>query len=311
MFVNQAVIGKRKSYTTVTGKSANISQFKLKKFRTPISSLFLVLVLCVSVIPMISFLLQSMIKIQGNYSPSNFTLDFWIGAAATSDKINDKAGILINADVWKGLFNSLKLSVVAALGAGTFGFLAGYAIVKQRGTWLSRFVENLTFIPYLIPSMAFSVIYLSMFAVRHGPIPALYGSFAILAIIGTVKYLPMASRSGVNSMLQLSHEIEEAAMIVGVPWWKRMTQIIVPIQKSTVISGYLLPFISSMRELSLYVLLVTPANKVLTTILFQYNEKGWDQYANAINFVIIVFVLVINFGIEKLTGASIEKGVGG
>ena len=109
----------------------------------------------------------------------------------------------------------------------------------------------------------------------------------------------------------LSHEIEEAAMIVGVPWWKRMTQIIVPIQKSTVISGYLLPFISSMRELSLYVLLVTPANKVLTTILFQYNEKGWDQYANAINFVIIVFVLVINFGIEKLTGASIEKGVGG
>jgi iron(III) transport system permease protein len=252
-----------------------------------------------------------MIKIQGNYSPSNFTLDFWIGVAATSDKINDKAGILINADVWKGLFNSLKLSVVAALGAGTFGFLAGYAIVKQRGTWLSRFVENLTFIPYLIPSMAFSVIYLSMFAVRHGPIPALYGSFAILAIIGTVKYLPMASRSGVNSMLQLSHEIEEAAMIVGVPWWKRMTQIIVPIQKSTVISGYLLPFISSMRELSLYVLLVTPANKVLTTILFQYNEKGWDQYANAINFVIIVFVLVINFGIEKLTGASIEKGVGG
>jgi len=311
MFINQAVIGKRKSYTTVTGKSANISTFKLKGFRTPISTIFLVLVLCVSVIPMISFLLQSLIKIQGNYSPSNFTLDFWIGEAGASNELNDKAGILINKDVWKGLFNSLKLSAVASLGAGTFGFLAGYAIVKQRGTFLSRFVENLTFIPYLIPSMAFSVIYLSMFAVRHGPIPALYGSFALLAIIGTVKYLPMASRSGVNSMLQLSHEIEEAAMIVGVPWWKRMTQIIVPIQKSTVISGYLLPFISSMRELSLYVLLVTPANKVLTTILFQYNEKGWDQYANAINFVIIVFVLVINFGIEKLTGASIEKGVGG
>lgn len=100
-------------------------------------------------------------------------------------------------------------------------------------------------------------------------------------------------------------------MIMGVGWLKRMIRIIIPIQKSTVISGYLLPFISCMRELSLFVLLVTPANKVLTTILFQYNEKGWDQYANAINLVIIVIVLFVNWLVNKLTGASIDKGIGG
>ena len=100
-------------------------------------------------------------------------------------------------------------------------------------------------------------------------------------------------------------------MIMGVSWWKRMVRIIIPIQKSTVISGYLLPFISCMRELSLFVLLVTPANKVLTTILFQYNEKGWDQYANAINLVIIAIVLFVNWLVNKLTGASIDKGIGG
>ena len=166
-------------------------------------------------------------------------------------------------------------------------------------------VENLTFIPYLIPAMAFSAIYLSMFAVKRGPIPALYGTFTLLVLIGCVKYMPMASRSGVNSMLQVS------AQIMGIGWFKRLTQIIVPIQKSTVISGYLLPFISCMRELSLFVLLVTPANKVLTTILFQYNEKGWDQYANAINLVIVLIVLLVNYIVNKLTGASIDKGIGG
>ena len=121
----------------------------------------------------------------------------------------------------------------------------------------------------------------------------------------------MASRSGVNSMLQLSPEIEEAGVIMGIPWWKRMTQIIVPIQKSTIVSGYLLPFVSCMRELSLFVILVTANNRVLTTLLFFYDEKGWSQYGNAINLLIIFIVLLVNFVVEKLTGASIEKGVGG
>ena len=86
------------------------------------------------------------------------TLDFWIGAGGGANEVSDKAGILINPDVWKGLLNSLKLSVVAALGAGTAGFLAGYAIVRRRGSKLSAVVENLTFIPYLIPSIAFGIV---------------------------------------------------------------------------------------------------------------------------------------------------------
>lgn len=311
MIINQKAIGSRKSYTTVTGKSANISVFNLKSWRTPVSLLMVTYVLCVSIVPLVSFALQSVIRVQGNYSLSNMTLDFWIGGGTGANTVTDKAGILVNRDIWIGMFNSLKLSIVAAFGAGTAGFLAGYAIVRKRGSKLSAIVENLTFIPYLIPAMAFSVIYLSMFAVRRGPIPSLYGTFTLLALIGTVKYMPMASRSGVNSMLQLSKEIEEAATIMGVSWFKRIRSIIIPIQKSTVISGYLLPFISSMRELSLFVLLVTPANKVLTTMLFQYNEKGWDQYANAINLVIVAMVLLINWIINKLTGASIDKGIGG
>ena len=311
MLANQMLIGKRKSYATVTGKSANVSLFHLKKVRSLLSVLVLCLVLCMSVVPLISFLLQSLIIIKGNYSLSNMTLDVWSGSSKGGNDVMDKAGILINADVWKTLFNSLKLSAIVAVGAGTLGFLAGYAIVRRRGSKLSQIVENLTFIPYLIPSMAFAAIYLSMFSRPHGIIPSLYGTFPILALIGTVKYLPMASRSGVNSMLQLSPEIEEAGIIQGIPWIKRMAKIIVPIEKSTIVSGYLLPFVSSMRELSLYVILVTANNRVLTTLLFMYDEKGWEQYSNAINLLIIFVVLIVNFGVEKLTGASIEKGVGG
>ena len=308
---NQRMVGTRKNYTTVTGKSSNISLINLKKARNVISVIAVVLILMVSILPLVSFALESVILKPGDYSPSNFTLQFWIGSAEENSIANNEAGLLLNPNLWKALWNSIKLSIVCALTAGTLGLLAGYGIVRGRGTKLAKIVDNLAFFPYLMPSMAFSVIYLSMFSTRRGPIPALYGSFFLLVLIGTVKYMPFASRSGINSMLQLSNQIEEAGEIIGVSWPKRMARLVIPIQKSSFISGYLLPFISCMRELSLFVLLVTPQNRVLTTLLFQYNEKGWSQYSNGINLMIVIIVLLVNFGVNKATGASIDKGIGG
>ena len=308
---NQRMVGTRKNYTTVTGKSSNISLINLKKARNVISVIAVVLILMVSILPLVSFALESVILKPGDYSPSNFTLQFWIGSAEENSIANNEAALLLNPNLWRALWNSIKLSIVCALTAGTLGFLAGYGIVRGRGTKLAKIVDNLAFFPYLMPSLAFSVIYLSMFSTRRGPIPALYGSFFLLVLIGTVKYMPFASRSGINSMLQLSNQIEEAGEIIGVSWPKRMARLVIPIQKSSFISGYLLPFISCMRELSLFVLLVTPQNRVLTTLLFQYNEKGWSQYSNGINLMIVIIVLLVNFGVNKATGASIDKGIGG
>ncbi len=44
---------------------------------------------------------------------------------------------------------------------------------------LSKIVEQLAFIPYVIPGIAFGAVYISMFTKPFGPIPALYGTFAL------------------------------------------------------------------------------------------------------------------------------------
>ena len=308
--INQYIIGTRKSYTTITGKSSNISLINLKAFRTAISMLLLLFILVVCVVPLFSFALESFIMEPGNYSASNYTTLFWIGAGDPTIA-NGEPGILRNPSIYNGLWNSIRLSVLVSFIAGSVGILAGYAIVKKKNSKLSLLVNNLAFFPYLMPSMAFGAIYLSMFAVKRGFIPPLYGSFAILVLVGAVKYLPFASRASVGAMHQLSSEIEEAGIIQGISWWKRMIRIIIPIQKASFISGYLLPFISCMRELSLFILLVTPSSRILTTMLFQYNEKGWNQYANAINLLIVLFVVFSNVLVNRITGASIDKGIGG
>ena len=304
--INQHITGSRKSYTTVTGKSSQISLVNLRKLNTPIAVCLTIVMVLVAVVPLITFALESVIIKAGDYSLSNMTLDFWIGRNLDYLDQGDSTGILLSAKVLKALGFSLLLAVTCSLVAGTSGVLVGYGIVKRRGSKLATAVSNLSFFPYLMPSLAFGAIYLAM----STRIPGLQG-FVVLALIGSVKYLPFASRSGVNAMLQLSGEIEEAAVIVGVPWHKRMLRILFPIQKSSFLSGYLLPMVSCMRELSLFVLLVPTSNTLLTTMLMQYSEKGWAQFGNAINLLIIVVVLLVNFAVNKLTGASIDKGVGG
>ena len=307
LYINQKMLGTRKSYTTVFGKSSNVSLTRLRKARMPISVLVIVFTVCVTILPFISFALESLTKAKGNYSLDNMTLLYWIGE---NDGIGH-AGVLRNMDFWRSLKNTILLAVCCSLGAGTLGCLAGYAMARKWGTKLATVVNGLTFMPYLIPSIALSAVYLSMFSVQRGIIPALYGSFFLLALIGTIKYLPMASRSGLNSMFQISATIEESAQIMGVPWYKRMLRVLVPIQKTSILSGYLLPFISCMREMELFVMLYTPSSMLLTTLLFFYNQKGYDQFANAITLIIVIVIVTFNALINKITGASIDSGIGG
>ena len=302
LLVNQYVTGKRKSFTTVSGKSGQVSYINLSAGKYIVGVVIILISLFCSVLPLITFALESCCVVAGDYS--TLTLQYWISSTPT-DANNGLVGIFHEKQVWRAFGNSLLLSFLCAIIAGSSGVLIGYAVARKRGTRLARSVDSLAFLPYLMPSMALGAAFLTM-AFTFG----LGRAFIVLVLVGSVKYLPFASRSGINAMLQLSGEIEEAAVIVGVPWWKRMVRIIFPIQKSTFISGYLLPFTSCMRELSLFVLLSVGSTTLLATLLDNWTLR-WPQSANALNLLIIVTVLVINFVVNKLTGASIDKGVGG
>ncbi len=303
--INLWFTGKRKSFTTVTGKSGQVSYIKLGKANNIVAVLLVIVLFFIAIFPIISFALESMIEVQGDYS--TLTLKYWLSREDIGGfAVNAGHGILFNSMIWSALWGSIKLSLIVAFLVGTCGILIGYAVARKRGTKLAGLVSGLAFFPYLVPSMAFGAIFLAV----STRLTFLRGTMLLLVIVGAIKYLPFASRSGTNSMMQLSGEIEEAAVIVGASWPKRMLRILFPIQKSSFISGYLLPFISCMRELSLFILLTT-SGTLITTLLSYFDEKAVTQMSNGINLLIVIIVLLVNFTINKLTGASIDKGVGG
>ena len=307
--LNNWFTGKRKSFTTVTGKSGQVSMVNLGSAGKYIwATVIMIVVFFFAIVPLVTFALESLIKTPGDYT--HLTFDYWFSSEVpVGSNKSDTIGILASSTMWKALGRSLALSLVVAVFAGTAGILIGYAVARKRGSRLATWVSNLAFFPYLIPSLSFGAIYLAL-AFTPG-FTWLYNSFFLFILVGAVKFMPFASRTGTNAMMQLSGEIEEAAIMLNVPWWKRMTHVLFPIQKASFMSGYLLPFISCMRELSLFVLLMTSHETILTSLLGEYSRTGLTQSANAINLLIIIVVLVIQFVINKLTGASIDKGVGG
>ncbi len=306
--LNSKVTGKRKSFTTVTGKSGQVSLVKLGKARVIVAIVLVIIVAFFAIMPLVSFATESLCEISGDWS--TFSLKYWISDEPFEGSAKgDTIGILRSTILWKALGRSVLLSICVAFAAGTFGLLIGYAVAKKRGSKLAGMVSNIAFFPYLIPSMSFGAVYLALSYTKG--FTWLDGSFFLLLMVGAIKFMPFASRTGTSAMLQLSGEIEEAAVIMGIPWWKRMTKVLFPIQKSSFMSGYLLPFISCMREMSLFVLLAASYTTLVTTVLQEYSRTGLNQASNAINLLIIIFVLVIQFAVNKLTGASIDKGVGG
>lgn len=313
--MNQMSLKSRKNYTTVTGKSGQLTKLSIGNAgKYIVGIIFIIITFFTSIWPILLFALETFLPNPGDYSflyTGNFahlTTKWWVtNENITENGMYGQSGILYNNTIWHAFFGTLFLAVVCALIAGTIGTLIGYAVAKNRRNKWANYVNNVAFLPYLMPSIAVGAAFFILFSNEH---INLFNTYTLLIIAGVVKYIPFASRSSLNSMLQISNELEEAAIIQNTPWIKRMLRIIIPIQKSSIISGYLLPFMTCLRELSLFLLLCTQGF-ILSTTLDYFDEMGLYAFSSAINLILIVTILVFNTLVNKLTGASLDSGIGG
>ncbi|MFA7574725.1 MAG: iron ABC transporter permease [Arcobacteraceae bacterium] len=310
IYINQKIVGTRKGFVTITGKAATKNIVKLGKATPLIMTLVILFFTFVVFVPIIVLAIETFVKVPGDYSLSNFTLQYWIGKG-DPHILSGTPGVLRSPEMWQATWNSLKLGLLSSFFCAIAGLLIGYTVVRLRGTFLSKSLDQVSFLPYLIPSIAFGAIYLSLFAKPRGFIPSLYGTFALLILVTTVKNLPFATRAGISGMMQLGHEIEEAGIIAGAGWFTRMRRLIMPLQKSNLLSGILLPMVSAMRELSLLIILITPGTHLLTTLTFKYTDYGYYSISNALLLINIFVVLILCAIVQKITKSDLSKGLGG
>jgi iron(III) transport system permease protein len=309
IYINQRVVGTRKSYETIGGRGFMANRTQLRNWKFVLTAIVITFQILVAFLPLALLTLSTFMLDDGIYSLSNLTLAHWIGES-NPDINHGLPGVLRNPAIYQAAWNTIALSLCTAFFVAVLGVILGYAIVKGRGTRLGKLVEQISFIPYVIPGIAFGAVYISMFAQPVGPIPPLYGTFALLVIVSVAKHIPYSARTGASAMLQVGRELEEAAEVANANVWRRFRRIIFPLTSPGFVSGFLMTFITTMRELSLIILLVTPATQVLSSMTIRYNENSDTQLANAVIIILIVLVLIGNWIIGQFRGGALKQGLG-
>lgn len=302
IFINNKVTGSRKNYAVIGGKGGKKKLFSFGKRDGAIGFAILASLFVLIVVPMLLLVYSSVMKNIGDWSLSNLSLHWWVGASDPA-LAHGEPGILRNAQVWKGAWNTIRVSVVTALLCAVFGLLIGYVVVRMKKTRIAGVIDAIAFVPVVIPSIAFGAVYLSIFASPKPFVPVLYGSFMLLVLAAFAKRVPYTTRTGVSSLHQISAELEEAAYLQGASLTKRMTSIILPLAKPGVISGIFLVVTTTMREMSLFVLLMSPGNRVLAGQTFVYSEIGATQLSNTL----MVFIMILSIAAAQLVNLY-ERG---
>jgi iron(III) transport system permease protein len=287
---NRFIKKKSSRFETIGGKGFRSREVNLGQWRWPVFTVVALFAFVVGILPLILLAIQSIMLIDGFYGLENLTWHFWTGKS-NPDIAFGEPGVFHNNNIIGATWNTLKLASLSAVIASIIGLIIAYIVVRRADNPLANALDQIAFIPFLFPTIAFGAMYLTLFAEPVGPIPALYGTFTLLVLISVVSRLPYSVKTGVTAVTQIGKELEEAAEVAGASWGMRFRRIVMPLASSGLTSGMMVSFVGVMRELSLIILLITPSTRVLMTAGFGYAEEGLTQLSNAL--VLIVAVLTI------------------
>jgi iron(III) transport system permease protein len=309
IYINTLVLGRRRQFTTISGKGTRPLLTSLGRLRVPLGIATIAFLLLIAVVPLVVLVMQTLTWRVGNFDPEHWTLHFWVGRELLGAQFQDRLpGIFFNPEIMRAAWNSIKLGVIVGLVVALVGQLAGYVVSRGRGGWVARVLDQLTFLPFVIPSVVFGAIYLSLFAQPRGPIPALYGTFALLVVVSVVKRLPFAARSGTSSMMQVSGELEEAATMHRAGFLRILARILIPLTRNGAFVGFIFGFVNTVKDLALVILLVTPLTNVLPALTYSYTERGFRQYSDAVTVLIVAIVLAGTFLARRLSRTDFSRG---
>lgn len=191
---------------------------------------------------------------------------------------------------WDSFGHSLAYSAIAAAAASLLGILLSYYTQRRKVPGM-RGVEFLALLPYIIPGTFYGLGYVAAFS--HGPI-YIRGTAAIIILNMVFRQISLTNKSANAMFLGINPRIETAARDLGASRLEILTGVILPLMKSTFITGFISIFTSCMTSVGAIIFLISPGKNVASAELFQSIENGRYGVAS----VQAVFIIVVTVGIN-------------
>ena len=285
LYITTFVIGKRQ-YITMSGKSTRPNIVELGKWRMPITVIISIFSFLVVILPFVTVALTSFTVNMGKpIGLSNMSMSAW-------NKVFSRASIL----------SSTKNSIIAGLAAAFFGIVISciMAYLLQRtnvkGKRIPDFLITLgSGTPSVTIALALIISMSGKFKIN------IYNTLTIMIIAYMIKYMLMGMRTVVSAMSQVHPSLEEAAQISGANWLRMLKDVTVPLIGASIVAGFFLIFMPSFYELTMSTLLYSSNTKTIGYELYIYQTYHSQQVASALATAILLFVIIINYLLNKLT----------
>ena len=294
MVAMQQLYIRRKSFTTVTGRSFSARPMALERWRTPAFVLMVIVVLTITVVPTSFLFLGTFMKLFGFFHINDpWTLDNW-------------RHVLADPIIWRSVKNTLWLGFLTAGINVTLSTLVAYVIVKSK--FAARGVlDFLTWLPWSIPGILLGMALLWSLLLVHKIFPV-YGTVFALAIAMTIAGLPLSVQVIKSFFLQLSDEFEEASRVAGASWFSTYRRILLPLLLPALTVVGLLDFIRAARNISTVVLLATGETRTLSLLMLDFAAGAELERATVVAAITVLLVVVLSLIVRLLGGHLSVRG---
>ena len=269
----------RTSINSNSGKGHKIKVHKRSKWDI-VLYLFIAFELFITIVlPYASIFLNAfMKKVSQGLSFSNLTLEHFINV------LTGNGGI--------ALMNSVMLAVSSATLASILGLW--FVIVSEKRGKLSKIIDFASLLPNTVPGIIVVIGLILFWNNKLNPLP-FYNTIMILVVTYTVLYIPYAVQNIKNVKQNISSNLIEAAVISGSKGWKLFSTITLPLLRPGIVSGWILIFCISMRELVGSLMLRPPNTDTSSTFIYRQFEQGnaSQGMAMAILSIGITYVILI------------------
>jgi iron(III) transport system permease protein len=256
------MVRKAGSFAVVSGKGYRPARVRLGGWKYLALGLVGLYLLLSAVLPILTLLWVSLQPFVS--APSWQALSRMTGA--------NYIGVLQKGQFQTALLNTLMIAPLVATATMGLSTLVAWNSARGRSRG-GTFVDFLTFISMAVPTvvlgLAILFVYLGVPVLRP-----VYGTIWILVIAFTTRYLTYATRLMGAAVIQINKELEEAADMSGASPWQVLSRVTVPLLFPSFCNGWLWVAVSSVREATLAVMLQTPANIVLASLIWSQWQEG-------------------------------------
>jgi iron(III) transport system permease protein len=285
LLLNKILLGDLGRFVTHGGKS-----FRSAPKTSKLGAAALVLYgIAATLLPVIGLVLVALSPFwSGELHPSQFTLH------AFDEIFHD--GAIVTA-----IKTSLVVSVIAVAITLPLGYF-GATILRRRDEFpvLRPLLDLIVAMPLSIPAVIFGVGFL--YAYTRGPL-VLYGSNWVIILVYVTLMVPFSARMQLSGMIALGDSYQEASRVSGGGVFRTHLTIMAPLMRATFAGTAALMFILLANEFAASLLVRSPTQNVMGTVLYNYYGNGLYPVVAA-TALVMVAVTGAGVAIAMLAGGT-------